>query len=161
MHNNKSQDHAKLNVEGSKIERPDSPFSFTDKPTEHEAFEMNDIRISKLDTKPEYEFLKDPYSAPLSTEANSLLQPVSRPEHLRSKSEAAVTTLTVPNQDDTYLANPHQRPTITRFKSLRAGVERAASVTRSTSLRRLNSIKKTPELWYRTDMAFEGAIGAY
>ena len=122
---------------------------------------MNDIRISKIDTEPDYEFLKDPYSAPLSTEANSLLQPVSRPEHLRSKSEAAVTTLTVPNQDDTYLANPNQRPTITRFKSLRAGVGRAASVTRSTSLRRLNSIKKTPELWYRTDMAFEGAIGAY
>jgi hypothetical protein len=51
-----------------------------------------------------------------------------------------------------------QRPQITRFKSLRSGVARVNStVSRSTSLKRLGSLKTVHHNWYRNDMALEGA----
>ena len=37
---------------------------------------------------------------------------------------------------------PGSKPPITRFKSLREGVSRAASVSRESSLKRLGSLKK-------------------
>ncbi|RMZ77260.1 hypothetical protein DV738_g4531, partial [Chaetothyriales sp. CBS 135597] len=49
----------------------------------------------------------------------------------------------------------NSRPQITRFQSLRKGVTRVASISRETSLKRLDSLKKLHTNWYRDDMAIE------
>ncbi|RMD43716.1 hypothetical protein DV735_g1457, partial [Chaetothyriales sp. CBS 134920] len=51
------------------------------------------------------------------------------------------------------------RPQITRFHSLRKGVTRVASISRETSLKRLDSLKNLHTNWYRDDMAIEGHEG--
>ena len=172
---------------GDYPERPGSPFSFVDKPQEEQAFEMNDMRKSKhldgteLDQVPTSErrnswdkadestkFLSDVSTAEQADRPRYSRSQSTR-EHLRpgtSQTLAAVTG----QQDDLFLSlPPDQRPGVTRFKSLRSGVNRAANglsrsasqISRSTSLRRLESVKKVPQFWYRDDMAIEGASGEY
>ena len=149
--------------------RPGSPaFSFVDRPKEEQAFEMNDMRKSK---QPERRNSWDK-----ADEATNFLSDVSDSERARpaySRSQSARHTRSTTEQirtDDVYLTlPPDQRPGITRFKSLRAGVNRASEglsrsasqISRSTSLRRLESVKKVPSLWYRDDMAIEGAQSEY
>ena len=92
-----------------------------------------------------------------------------RPKHNRSQSTQ--TGVKQPsNEADVYIALPaDQRPGMTRFKSLRHGVNRAAvglsrsasQISRSTSLRRLETVKRVPQLWYRNDMSLEGAGSEY
>ena len=145
--------------------RPESPFSFIDKPQEEQTFEMNDMRKSK---QPERRNSWD--KADESTQF--LGETGDRPRYSRSQStqHGLRPELQPAFQNDTYLSlPPDQRPSMTRFKSLRSGVSRAASglsrsasqISRSTSLRRLESMKKVPQLWYRDDMAIEGAQGEY
>lgn len=146
--------------------RPPSPLSFVDQPREEQAFEMNDMRKSKL---PERRNSWDK-----ADEATQFLSDVplaeTRPTHHRSHSTRDHLRNSRTQGDDVYLSlPPDQRPGITRFKSLRAGVNRAAGglqrsasqISRSSSLRRLESVKKVPSLWYRDDMALEGAASEY
>ncbi|KAK5951061.1 hypothetical protein OHC33_007814 [Knufia fluminis] len=145
-------------------ERPVSPFSFVDKPQEENAFEMNDMRKSK---QPERRNSWDK-----ADESDMFLGESARPRYSRSQStqHGLKPELAAQYQNDTYLSlPPDQRPGVTRFKSLRSGVTRATNglsrsasqISRSTSLRRLESVKKVPQLWYRDDMAIEGAQGEY
>lgn len=147
------------------IERPGSPFSFVDKPQEDQSFEMGDMRKSK---QPERRNSWDK-----SDESTQFLgQSADRPQYGRSQStqNGVNSGLHAQYENDTYLSlPPDQRPGVTRFKSLRTGVNRAANglsrsasqISRSTSLRRLESVKKVPQLWYRDDMAIEGAQSEY
>jgi len=147
------------------VERPGSPFSFVDKPQEDQTFEMNDMRKSKA---PERRNSWD--KADESTQF--LGESADRPRYSRSQStqHGLNPELQAQYQNDTYLSlPPDQRPGVTRFKSLRTGVNRAANglsrsasqISRSTSLRRLESVKKVPQFWYRDDMAIEGASSEY
>lgn len=147
------------------IQRPGSPFSFVDKPREEQAFEMDDMRKSK---QPERRNSWD--KADEST--HFLGEAADRPRYSRSQStqHGLRPDLQPQYQNDTYLSlPPDQRPGVTRFKSLRSGVNRAANglsrsasqISRSSSLRRLESVKKVPQFWYRDDMAIEGAQSEY
>jgi len=111
-----------------------------------------------------------PQAAPRqSSEAGPSSAP-SGHRHSQSTQQGLNTELQAQYQNDTYLSlPPDQRPGVTRFKSLRTGVNRAANglsrsasqISRSTSLRRLESVKKVPQFWYRDDMAIEGAASEY
>lgn len=159
---NESPDYARLEEHER---RPDSPFSFVETTMGEEVLELKDMSHSRSDSKNSWD--KVEYSASLS----GPFEPVpygyeelpKRPEHLRVRSEHADRDIESPlaEQEDVFLADPSQRPGINRFKSLRDGVSRASSVARSTSLKRLNSLKNAPQYWYRTDMAIEGAVDAY
>lgn len=159
-----SASYARLSVD-DRPDRPPSPFSFVDKPREEQAFEMNDIRQSKLPER------RDSWDKADESTMFLGVQP-SRPKIGRSQSTTAAKYPGEASKpvDDIYLSlPPDQRPGITRFKSLRGGVTRAANglsrsasqISRSTSLRRLESVKKVPSLWYRDDMAIEGAASEY
>ena len=144
------------------IKRPGSPFSFVDKPQEEQSFEMNDMRKSKQ--------VERRNSWDKADESTQFLGGTGdRPRYSRSQStqHGLRSGLEPQYQDDTYLSLPaDQRPGVTRFKSLRTGVNRAANglsrsasqISRSTSLRRLESMKKVPQLWYRDA---EGPQGEY
>jgi hypothetical protein len=131
--------------------RPSSPFSFMETPDEQQGFELKDMKEKEKMTSP---------TSPKS--ADSMYSPVVIEETLdvdvdrRSKSMQEQQTrndgLAVPGHDG-------NRPPLTRFKSLRQGVNRAASVTRATSLRRLESVKSVHTAWYRDDLAIEGHTG--
>ena len=144
-------------------QRTGSPFSFVDKPQEEQAFEMNDIRKSK---QPERRNSWDKADESTQFLANG----PERPRYSRSQSTRTGLKPGQLDPNDVYLAlPPDQRPGVTRFRSLRAGVNRAAGglsrsasqISRSTSLRRLESIKNVPQLWYRDDMAIEGVQSEY
>lgn len=160
-----SASYARLSAADDAPDRPPSPFSFIDKPREEQAFEMNDIRQSKLPERRDSWDKADENTLFLGVQA-------SRPKIGRSQSTTAAKYPGEASKpvDDVYLSlPPDQRPGITRFKSLRGGVTRAANglsrsasqISRSSSLRRLESVKKVPSLWYRDDMAIEGAAGEY
>lgn len=162
-HSRQSSSYARLSTD-DRPNRPPSPLSFVDQPREEQAFEMNDMRQSKLPERRDSWEKADENTLFLGT------QP-TRPRIGRSQSTTAAR---FPGEakpvDDVYLSlPPDQRPGITRFKSLRGGVTRAANglsrsasqISRSTSLRRLESVKKVPSLWYRDDMAIEGAASEY
>lgn len=153
--------YARLKPE-DQVKRPGSPFSFMDKPQEEQTFEMNDIRKSK---QPEKRNSWDKVD-----EATQFLgETGERPRYSRSQStqQGLKPGLQPQYQNDTYLSLPaDQRPGMTRFKSLRSGVSRAANglsrsasqMSRSSSLRRLESMKRVPQLWYRD---VEGSQGEY
>ncbi|KAJ9661621.1 hypothetical protein H2198_001797 [Neophaeococcomyces mojaviensis] len=148
-----------------RVQRPASPFSFVDKPQEEHSFEMNDMRKSK---QPEAPTPERRNSWDKADESTLFLDP-DRPKFNRSQSTSTRLRTTYEQPvDETYLGvTPDQRPGVTRFKSLRSGVNRAANglsrsasqISRSTSLRRLESVKKVPQFWYRDDMTIEGANG--
>lgn len=159
-----SASHSRLRPD-EHIDRPGSPFSFVDKPQEEQAFEMNDMRRSKLPDRRDSWDKADESTVFLGSQTQ-------RPRIGRSQSTNTAKYPSDSTQpvDDVYLSlPPDQRPGITRFKSLRQGVNRAADglsrsasqISRSSSLRRLGSVKKVPQLWYRDDMTLEGASSEY
>ena len=146
-----------------------SPLSFVDQPKEDQAFEMNDMRKSKIPERRNSWDKADEATNFLSDVSDSE-RPSSRPTYGRSQSTRDHLRNQKSQSDDVYLSlPPDQRPGITRFKSLRAGVNHAAAglsrsasqISRSSSLRRLESVKKVPQFWYRDDMTIEGAGGEY
>jgi hypothetical protein len=150
-----TQQYSRLGAQ-EQPDRPSSPFSFMEAPNEDQAFEMTDMK-DKGKTSP--------MTSPTSPKsAESMYSPIIIEETLdvdvdrRSKSMEQQKTPQSPDG----LAVPGQegnKPPLTRFKSLRQGVNRAASVTRSTSIRRLESLKTVHKNWYRDDMAIEGHNG--
>lgn len=143
---------------------PDSPLSFADQPAEDEAFELGSLSRPKMSEH------QRQVSWTKSDEQKQFLAVVEKPKYTRSQSTQIKTENLVaqepPPQDDTFLGiTPDQRPGVTRFKSLRSGVTRASSqmnrtasqIGRSKSMKRLGSVKKVPQLWYRDDMMFDGA----
>lgn len=154
-----NSNYARLKPE-DQIVRPGSPFSFIDKPREEQAFEMNDMRKSKVMEGASVARRDSWDKADESTNFLADESAAARPRYSRSQSTRH--HLRSQTEDgDVYLAlPPDQRPGVTRFKSLRQGVDRAANglsrsasqISRSTSLRRLGSVKKVPELYYRSDM---------
>lgn len=143
--------------------RPDSPLSFLEQPKEDDAFELKDMRPRLSSHNRQSSWTK-------SDDQSERLPVAERSKYTRSQS-AQVTSkdhLSVPalGEDPTYFGiTPDQRPGVTRFKSLRSGVNRtrsqmqrtASQIGRSRSLRRLGSVKKVPQLWYRNDMLFDGS----
>ncbi|KIW42849.1 uncharacterized protein PV06_06357 [Exophiala oligosperma] len=138
---------------GEQPDRPTTPFSFVGGKDEQDAFEMVHVRdresLSDSDswkegvdeqitiTKPDGDII------PQDT-----IDVISRPKSAEPFSQH----LAVPDAE---------RPQITRFKSLRSGVSRMNSnISRSTSLKRLGSLKTAHHAWYRDDMAIEGAAGS-
>lgn len=147
---NGSSTHSRLRP-NDYVDRPGSPFSFMRKSQEEQSFEMGDMHKSK---QPERRNSWE--QADESTKFLSEVTATERPTYNRSQSTR--TGQKDPYKDDLYLSlPPDQRPGVTRFKSLRTGVNRAAhglgrsasQIGRSTSLRRLESVKRVPELWYR------------
>lgn len=144
--------YARLSAQ-EQASRPSSPFSFMETPNVDEGYELKEMGGGKGKT-----------TSPTSPETiDSIYSPIvieetldvdvdrrSRSMEQQQKARADPNGLGVPGQD---------RPQLTRFKSLRQGVNRAASVTRATSLRRLDSLKTVHTAWYRDDMAIEGHNG--
>lgn len=136
---------------GEEEERPSTPFSFVGGKDELDAFEMVDLRDKA------------------STSSHDSLKEVVEPEIKVSDSEARYSGIpqdtidVIPRSKSSagqhLSVNDADRPQITRFKSLRQGVSRMNSVSRSTSLKRLGSLKTVHRNWYRDDMAIEGATG--
>ncbi|KAK4944355.1 hypothetical protein LTR10_016241 [Elasticomyces elasticus] len=139
--------------EGDQDNRPMSPFSFVGGNEEQNAFEMVDLHDGEMESgqtslkavvnhavtiTPAEEYPPIPQDT---------IDVISRPR----TAEPTGQSLSVPGAE---------RPQITRFKSLRSGFSRMNStVSRSTSLKRLGSLKTVHHNWYRDDMVIEGATG--
>jgi hypothetical protein len=153
-----NQQYSRLSAQ-EQNSRPSSPFSFIETPEGTEGFELKEIGPGRE---------KGKVTSPTSPQSEpSIYSPVVMGETLdvdvdrRSRMlqqnmarESTVGALAVPGQEQ-----DGSRPPLTRFKSLRNGVNRAASVTRATSLRRLESLKTVHTAWYRDDLAIEGHNG--
>lgn len=142
-------DYQRLSVT-EQISRPSSPFSFMETTKDDQAFEM--VPLADKDAN-------SPVSSPRADakSPDSITSPRPRAERLDVPADRRSRSMEVPQKQDS-LSVPHDRsrPPITRFKSLREGVSRAASVSRQTSLRRLESLKKVPQFWESDGMALEG-----
>ena len=149
-----NQQYARLSAH-ERSSRPSSPFSFQETPNVndgkgYELKEMNDNKGKVMSpTSPNTE--TSIYS-PVILEETLDVDVDRRSRAMEEGRQANADRLGVPGQDAS-------RPPITRFKSLKLGVNRAASVTRSTSLRRLGSLKTVHTAWYRDDLALEGHHG--
>ena len=152
--NDRDANYSRLG-EGEQDDRPMTPFSFVGGKDEQNAFEMVDLHEQEEESGPTS--LKPVVNHAVTITPVEEYPPVlqdtidviSRPR----TAEAARQNLSVPDAD---------RPQITRFKSLRSGVSRMNSnVSRSTSLKRLGSLKTVHHNWYRNDMAIEGATGEH
>jgi hypothetical protein len=136
-------------------DRPQTPFSFVGGKDENDAFEMVDLREKgslssheSLKEEPEEEFTVT------KIDGNSSAIPQDTIDVIPRAKSAGPTGVQLSVPDDA------QRVPITRFKSLRSGVSRMNSnISRSTSLKRLGSLKTVHHNWYRDDMAIEGAMG--
>jgi hypothetical protein len=142
MRNASTKDYHKLSANDTNS-RPHSPaFSYMETANE-DAFELRPMTGANKDL-----------GSPTSEGRRSLASPtaeesLTRPGHYRS--------ISMQPDGDFMLAIPEQggdnRPQLTRFKSLRSGVSRAAStVSRSSSLKRLGSIHQA---FYRDDMSLD------
>ena len=135
--------------------RPTSPFSFQETPNESDekGYELKDLKDGKgKTTSPTSPQTETSIYSPVIIEETLDVDVDRRSRAMEEGRQANADRLGVPGQDAS-------RPPITRFKSLRQGVNRAASVTRSTSLRRLESLKTVHTAWYRDDLAIEGHHG--
>jgi hypothetical protein len=153
-----NQQYSRLSAQ-EQPSRPSSPFSFIETPDGTEGYELKEMGADKD---------KGKVASPTSPQSEpSIYSPVIMGETLdvdvdrRSRMlqhntgrESTLGGLAVPGQEQ-----DGSRPPLTRFKSLRHGVNRAASVTRATSLRRLESLKTVHTAWYRDDLAIEGHHG--
>ncbi|KIW13452.1 hypothetical protein PV08_08640 [Exophiala spinifera] len=133
-------------------DRPTTPFSFVGGKDEEEVFEMVHVR--------DRESLSD--SDSWKEGANEQIT-ITRPDSGVIPQDT-IDVIPRPKSAEPFsqhLAVPEaERPQITRFKSLRSGVSRMNSnISRSTSLKRLGSLKTAHHAWYRDDMAIEGAMG--
>lgn len=144
LRNQSTKDYHKLRPEESNS-RPSSPFSFVETPNE-EYFEMKPMKDKEIGS-PTSDGTRSPSIASPTDQGETLT--LGRPSnHARSSSI---------QRDDLMLSIPEQggdnKPQLTRFKSLRSGVSRAASnVSRSNSLKRLGSIHQA---FYRDDMSLD------
>ena len=142
----------RLNV-SEQPDRPTTPFSFVGGRDEQDAFEMVDMRergsISDNDSwKEGAEGISITRSEGDAIQQDTI-DVIPRPKSAGPSSQH----LSIPDAD---------RPQITRFKSLRSGVSRMNSnISRSSSLKRLGSLKTAHRAWYRDDMAIEGAMGEH
>ncbi|KAH0842001.1 hypothetical protein AYO21_03017 [Fonsecaea monophora] len=135
--------YTKLSTGTDPTDRPQTPFSFVGGKDEEDAFEMVDLRdrasIYSQDS------LKEGAKPQINvTQVDSEFQ-AGVPDHIdvvpRSKAvELEGQHLSVNNGEN--------KPPITRFKSLRQGVSRMGSVSRTTSLKRLGSLKTVHHAWY-------------
>lgn len=143
IRNQSSKDYRKLSP-NDPPSRPHSPaFSYMETANE-DAFEMKPMADADKG-------LGSPASdGGISLKSPTAEEKASRPDHYRSTS--------IQPEGDLMLAIPEQggdnKPQLTRFKSLRSGVSRAAStVSRSSgSLKRLGSIHQA---FYRDDMSLD------
>jgi hypothetical protein len=140
IRNQSTKDYRKLTPD-EPVSRPHSPaFSYMETAND-DAFEMRPMTgVNKELGSP---------TSDGSLQSPSGEEKLSRPNHYRSTS--------IQPEGDLMLAIPEQggdnRPQLTRFKSLRSGVSRAAStVSRSGSLKRLGSIHQA---FYRDDMSLD------
>ncbi len=144
--------YSQLNV-SKQPDRPTTPFSFVGGRDEQDAFEMVDMRergsISDNDSwKEGAEGISITRSEGDAIRQDTI-DVIPRPKSAGPSSQH----LSIPDAD---------RPQITRFKSLRSGVSRMNSnISRSSSLKRLGSLKTAHRAWYRDDMAIEGAMGEH
>lgn len=152
--NEQTSQYTKLSPD---LERPETPFSFVGGKDEAEGFEMVDLRDQNSDAS--RDSWKEPVTPQISvTHSESDVYAGIPQDHIdvvpRPKSTGPQ-HLTVDDAD---------RPPITRFKSLRQGVSRMGSgVSRSTSLKRLGSLKTVHHAWYveGTDGNNENMIPAF
>lgn len=145
----------------SKLEadRPETPFSFVGGKDEADGFEMVNLRGDRNSVSSHDSWCKEPIAPQISvTHSESDMYGGITQDHIdvipRPKSTGPQ-HLTVDDAD---------RPQITRFKSLRQGVQRMGSgVSRSTSLKRLGSLKTVHHAWYveGTDGNNENIIPAF
>jgi hypothetical protein len=147
-----TKDYKKLHPGEAGNSRPPSPFSFQEAAND-DAFELRpmtgkDKEVGSRDSNSSSG--SSSLKSPPARTSNEMRNAQARPQmHYRSES--------LQPDMDLMLAIPEQggqdRPQLTRFKSLRSGVSRAASsVSRSSSLKRLGSMSKH---WYRDDMSID------
>jgi hypothetical protein len=126
-------------------DRPETPFSFVDGKDERDGFEMVNVDGNRPSISTQDSWTHEPMAPQISvTHSDSDMVAGVQQDHIdvipRPKSTGPQ-HLTVEADGD--------RPPITRFKSLRVGVQRMGSgVSRSTSLRRLGSLKTVHHAWY-------------
>ena len=139
--------------------RPASPFSFMEAPND-DAFELRPMTGKGKELGRSSNDSDGTRSPSIKSPTGGETITVTRPENYRAASSYQ-TAASFQRSDDAMLAIPEQggenRPQLTRFKSLRSGVSRAAStVSRSGSLKRLGSISKA---WERSDMSIDAYQG--
>ncbi len=140
-------------------DRPETPFSFVGGKDEADGFEMVNLQGDRNSLSTNDSWSKEPIAPQISvTHSDSDIHSPIQQDHIdvvpRPKSTGPQ-LLTVDQAD---------RPQITRFKSLRVGVQRMGSgVSRSTSLKRLGSLKTVHHAWYveGTDGDNENIIPAF
>ena len=151
--NNNHQQYARLSAH-EQPSRPSSPFSFMETPNDNEGYEMKDMKDGKgKATSPTSPSSEPSIYSPIIIEETLDVDVDRRSRMMEQNAQTNPGGLGVPDQQD------GNRPPLTRFKSLRQGVNRAASVTRATSLRRFESLKTVHTAWYRDDLAIEGHNG--
>jgi hypothetical protein len=125
--------------------RPETPFSFVGGKDETDGFEMVDIRgdghsVASHDSWPKEQATTPAISV---THSDSDMYGGIPQDHIDVIPRPRSTGPQHLTPDDA------ERPPITRFKSLRVGVQRMGSgVSRSTSLKRLGSLKTVHHAWY-------------
>lgn len=129
-------------------ERPSTPFSFVEGPDEDGGFEMTSLK-DKPSSSGQKKIDDDSYFPPTQPGVNGEYFP---------NQEDRLDVIPRPKTADphrNFLSPDHADPRaqITRFKSLRSGVNRVnagiGSISRSQSLRRLGSVKTVHHAWYR------------
>lgn len=116
------RDHQYAKIEVQEPERPGSPFSFIGERDESDTFKKEAGLESNAEYLPNQEDRLDVIPRPKSAD----------PHHGRHLSPGDA-----------------ERPQITRFKSLRVGVNRVnQSISRSQSLKRMGSVKQAHHAWY-------------
>ena len=145
--NDRDAQYLVLSSGGDQAERPETPFSFVGGKDEVNAFEM--VHLRDRDSVSSHDAFNEPARPHLGvTHSDDEVfagtgipqDTIDSPHRSRSTGPERQQHLTVDDGDG------HQ---ITRFKSLRQGVTRMSSdVSRSTSLRRLGSLKTVHHAWY-------------
>ena len=124
--------------------RPETPFSFVGGKDESNGFETVDLRGDRNSVSTQNTWPQEPIGPKVSiTNSDSDMVAGIPHGHIDVISRLKSTGPRLLTVDDA------GRPPITRFKSLRQGVQRMGSgVSRSTSLRRFGSLKTVHHAWY-------------
>ncbi|KAJ9602211.1 hypothetical protein H2200_013331 [Cladophialophora chaetospira] len=125
-------------------DRPETPFSFVAGKDETDGFEMIDLRGDRTSVSSHDSCFKEPAAPRISVthSESDLIAAVSQDEIdiIDRPRSTGPQHLTVEDSD---------RPPITRFKSLRQSVHDVGDgISRSTSLKRLGSLKTVHHAWY-------------
>ena len=126
------------------VDRPETPFSFVGGKDEKDGFEMVDLQGDRPSISTQDSWSREPIAPQISvTHSDSDMVAGVPQDHIDVIPRPKSTGPQLLNVDS------GDRPQITRFKSLRVGVQRMGSnVSRSTSLRRLGSLKTVHHAWY-------------